>query len=293
MTTPRPAQVPGLLLRLTGPLQSWGEHSHFNDRDTLPFPSRSALTGLLAAALGRQRHHSLDDLNLSITVRADRPGNHLRDFHTVGGGLAGDRTVVTADGKRRDSDTSTLTSTRWYLQDAAFTVALTLPDHAQPPTAWANALQFPRWPLYLGRRSCPPAGPLLLGRSTDALHDLFHLPLALPAPRTAATHGNDSEHGTIPVLFLSDQPLIGLSVPTNHTGSDSDAGQEHSTVLDVPVDFASRHRRYRVRPLYRRTLALPTSHCAGYGTDQLAKLAAYTSPTFTPAAHLAPEGSIQ
>ncbi|MGW3240707.1 type I-E CRISPR-associated protein Cas5/CasD [Streptomyces olivaceus] len=276
MNTKHRTPVPGLLLRLAGPLQSWGEHSHFNDRDTLPFPTRSALTGLLAAALGRTRHHSLDDLDLSLTVRADRPGSHLRDFHTVGGGLSGNGTVVTAEGKRRDSDTSTLTSTRWYLEDAAFTVALTLPDRTEPPTAWTDALQSPRWPLYLGRRSCPPAGPLLLGRSTDTLHDLVHLPLALPAPQRGG------ETTTLPVLFLSDQPLTSLPAPTTHTTSDS-SEPEHSTVLDAPLDFSPRHRRYRARPLYRRTLALPTSHCAGYGTGQLTGLAAYTSPTYTPA----------
>lgn len=284
--------MPGLLLRLTGPLQSWGEHSHFNDRDTLSFPTRSALTGLLAAALGRPRHHSLDDLDLSVTTRADRPGSRLRDFHTVGGGLTGDRTVITAEGKRRDSDTSTLTSTRWYLEDAAFTVALTLPDHTQPPTAWTDALLSPRWPLYMGRRSCPPAGPLLLGRSTDALHDLVHLPLALPAPRPES----GGENTTIEVLFLSDQPLTHMPVPAAHTTENStrnDTGPEHSTVLDAPVDFTPRHRRYRARPLYRRTLALPTSLCAGYGTSQLTQLAAYTSPTYTPATGPAPEGSVQ
>nr|WBO76135.1 type I-E CRISPR-associated protein Cas5/CasD [Streptomyces sp. SBE_14.2] len=292
MTTSYRTHVPGLLLRLAGPLQSWGEHSHFNDRDTLAFPTRSALTGLLAAALGRPRHHDLDDLALSVTVRVDRPGSRLRDFHTIGGGLSADRTVVTAEGKRRSSDTSTLTSTRWYLEDAAFTVALTLPDDSEPPTAWADALQSPRWPLYLGRRACPPAGPLFLGRSADAFHDLVHLPLALPAPRTSDDGDGDSDEPTVPVLFLSDRPLSELPAPASPLGND-DAGQEHSTVLDDPVDFTSRHRRYRARPLYRRTLALPVSHCAGYGAGQLTGLAAYTSPTYAPAVGPAPEGSVQ
>ncbi|MFF0598491.1 type I-E CRISPR-associated protein Cas5/CasD [Streptomyces antibioticus] len=289
MSAPRRAHVPGLLLRLASPLQSWGEHSHFDDRDTLPFPTRSALTGLLASALGRSRHHSLDDLTLSVTVRADRPGSHLRDFHTVGGGLSRERTVVTAEGKRRDSDTSTLTSTRWYLQDAAFTVALTLPDHTEPPASWTDALLSPRWPPYLGRRSCPPAGPLLLGRSTDALHDLVHLPLALPESH-ATTGPENGEGATVSVLFLSDRPLTALPAPLGHSTPD-DGTQEHSTILDAPVDFASRHRRHRARPLYRRTLTLPAAQCAGYGTGQLTRLAAYTSPAYTPAAHPAPEGS--
>ncbi|MFF5719369.1 type I-E CRISPR-associated protein Cas5/CasD [Streptomyces buecherae] len=271
--TSTPEPIPGLLLRLAGPLQSWGEHSHFNDRDTLPFPTRSAVTGLLAAALGRPREHPLDDLaDISVTVRVDRPGVRLRDFHTVGGGLTGQQTVVTADGGRRSGDTSTLTSTRWYLADATFTLALTRPDHAPPPPAWAQALREPHWPLYLGRRSCPPAGPLLLGHSTDALHDLVHLPLN--QPRTAA----DTQ-----ILFLSDRPLTALA--SHHASANGDAGEEHSSVLDVPLAFTPHRRRYRARPLYRRTLTRPGTQCTGYGIAHLTTLAAYTSATYTPAHH--------
>jgi CRISPR system Cascade subunit CasD len=268
--------LPGLLLRLAGPLQSWGEHSHFSDRDTLAFPSRSGLTGMLAAALGRPRHAPLDEFaKLSVTVRVDRAGNRLRDFHTVGGGLSGAQTVVTAEGGRRSGDTTTLTSTRWYLQDAVFTVALTLADGSAPPSTWATALRNPRWPLYLGRRSCPPAGPVLLGASTDALHDLTHLPLAAQADRYGSRSG--ARHATVPVLFLSDQPLL-------FEGHGSGDGEEpYSTVLDVPLDFSPGHRRYRTRPLYRHTLPLSASQQTGYGTEQLRALAAYTSPSYTPA----------
>ncbi|WP_129286085.1 type I-E CRISPR-associated protein Cas5/CasD [Streptomyces sp. GZWMJZ-114] len=267
---------PGLLLRLAGPLQSWGEHSHFSDRDTLAFPSRSGLTGMLAAALGRPRHAPLDEFAaLSVAVRVDRAGNRLRDFHTVGGGLSGPETVVTADGGRRGGDTSTLTSTRWYLQDAVFTVALTLADRSAPPRTWAAALSNPCWPLYLGRRSCPPAGPILLGTSTDALHDLAHLPLAAHAGQHGPLSG--AEQVTVPVLFLSDQPLL-------FEGHSSGDGEEpYSTVLDVPIDFTPGRRRYRARPLYRHTLPLPASQQAGYGTQQLRALATYTSPSYTPA----------
>ncbi|WP_030997675.1 type I-E CRISPR-associated protein Cas5/CasD [Streptomyces sp. NRRL F-5630] len=272
--------LPGLLLRLAGPLQSWGEHSHFSDRDTLAFPSRSGITGMLAAALGRPRHAPLDEFaSLSITVRVDRAGNRLRDFHTVGGGLSGAQTVVTADGGRRTGDTTTLTSTRWYLQDAVFTVALTLTDRSTPPPTWATALSNPCWPLYLGRRSCPPAGPVLLGTSTDALHDLTHLPLATRADQYGQSSG--AKQAAVPVLFLSDQPL-----PFGNPGPGEDQGQgaqPHSTVLDVPLDFTPGHRRYRTRPLYRRTLALPASLQKGYGTQQLQALAAYASPSYTPA----------
>ncbi|MGW2822103.1 type I-E CRISPR-associated protein Cas5/CasD [Streptomyces sp. NPDC001443] len=291
MSTADRPRVPGLLLHLSGPLQSWGEHSHFNDRDTLPFPSRSALTGMLAAALGRPRHQPLNDLDMTLTVRVDRPGNRLRDFHTVGGGLSGQRSVVTADGGRRPGDTSTLTSTRWYLEDAAFTVALTLPDHTPPPPTWADALRSPRWPLYLGRRSCPPAGPLLIGSSTDVHADLVRLPLAQPAPAARPEPQGAQEERAVEVLFLSDQPLTTLPTPAGH--STGDAGQVHSTVLDAPVDFTPGHRRYRARPLYRRTLLIPADWRAGYGSAYLRALAAYVSPSFTPEARPVAEGSIR
>ena len=65
----------GLVLRLAGPLQSWGEHSTFADRDTLRFPTRSGITGILAAAQGLGRGEPLGKYDaLTLTVRVDRPG---------------------------------------------------------------------------------------------------------------------------------------------------------------------------------------------------------------------------
>ena len=51
----------GLLLRLAGPLQSWGERSAFGVRDTSAFPTRSGVIGMFAAAEGRNRTAALDD----------------------------------------------------------------------------------------------------------------------------------------------------------------------------------------------------------------------------------------
>ncbi len=93
----------GFLLRLAGPMQSWGEHSMFGERDTLPYPSRSGLIGMFAAAQGVRRGDPLDRYKeLKFTVRVDRPGVRLVDFHTIGGGLPKERTVPTAAGERRD-----------------------------------------------------------------------------------------------------------------------------------------------------------------------------------------------
>ncbi|MFJ8434761.1 type I-E CRISPR-associated protein Cas5/CasD [Kitasatospora sp. NPDC094019] len=76
-----------LLLRLAGPLQSWGVKGRFAQRDTHTRPTKSGVIGLCAAALGLDRSDPLDELRpLLFGVRADRPGTPVRDYHTVGGG---------------------------------------------------------------------------------------------------------------------------------------------------------------------------------------------------------------
>ncbi|MEU4496966.1 type I-E CRISPR-associated protein Cas5/CasD [Streptomyces sp. NPDC023998] len=266
--------LPGLLLHLSGPLQSWGHHSHFNERDTAPFPTRSGIIGLLAAALGRARGDAIDDLaGLGITVRVDRAGVLLRDLHTVGGGLPRAQTVTTAEGGKRSADATTLLSHRYYLADAAFTVAVTgQPDHPTHPALLARcaaALRRPHWPLYLGRRACPPAGPLFLGTSSDVLPHLVNLPIAAPAPRNGSAEA---------VEFLSDRPLDDLPVPASITSSDAaDAAHPAGRINDQPVTFHPGMRAYRARPLYRRTLTPPADQRAGLGTAYLTALRAYTS----------------
>ncbi|MEV6383081.1 type I-E CRISPR-associated protein Cas5/CasD [Streptomyces sp. NPDC051773] len=257
----------GLLLRLAGPLQSWGERSHFNERDTARFPTRSGVIGLLAAALGRPRGAGIDDLTgLSITIRTDRPGIILRDLHTVGGGLPAKATVTTAEGKKRPGDTGTLLTHRSYLADAAFTLALTADDDTALLDHVAAALAAPHWPPYLGRRSCPPEGPLLLGRFDDVAHHLVHLPLTALPPR--------SDTGAIE--FLSDRPLDHLPTPSASTGPDNDTGTHPAgEINDQPLTFHTRHRAYRSRPLYRRTLHLPATQHTGLGSDHLNTLTDY------------------
>ncbi|MET9324114.1 type I-E CRISPR-associated protein Cas5/CasD [Streptomyces sp. NPDC003038] len=76
-----------LLVRLAAPLQAWGVASRFSHRDSHDRPTKSAVVGLCAAALGRDRTDPVDDLaSLVFGVRADHPGTPVRDYHTVGGG---------------------------------------------------------------------------------------------------------------------------------------------------------------------------------------------------------------
>ncbi|MFB6601005.1 type I-E CRISPR-associated protein Cas5/CasD [Streptomyces noursei] len=76
-----------LLVRLAGPVQSWGINGRFTRRDTHSRPTKSGVIGLCAAALGLPREEPLGELaDMRFGVRADRPGTPLRDYHTVGGG---------------------------------------------------------------------------------------------------------------------------------------------------------------------------------------------------------------
>ncbi|MGW1143651.1 type I-E CRISPR-associated protein Cas5/CasD [Streptomyces sp. NPDC002454] len=275
MTAPQPPREPGLLLRLAAPLQSWGERSHFTEeRDTAAFPTKSGVLGLLSCALGRSRGQANDDLRrLRLTVRVDRPGYVLRDLHTVGGGLEPKDTVRTAKGGTRGANRSTLYGHRLYLADAAFVCALTCQDETVLDRC-AQALTAPRWPLYLGRRGCPPEGPVLLDRSSDALGGLLRIPLPAQAPHPVVT-------------LLADRPLDWL---LRHPEDPDDNVRPSSEVQDEPVDTGSHQRAFRTRPLYRGSWRPPEGLYTGkLGTPYLEELvphlrAATVPPPDTPEA---------
>ncbi|MCX5815770.1 MAG: type I-E CRISPR-associated protein Cas5/CasD [Proteobacteria bacterium] len=149
--------MPTLLLRLVGPLQSWGTTSRFDQRDTGKEPSKSGVIGLLAAALGIDRENWLDLeplTRLSMGVRHDRPGVPKRDYQTAG--CASTDTIIKADGSpSRDG----VVSQRHYLADAAFLVGLEGDEHALLEEAHVK-LMNPTWPLALGRKSYVPSEPI-------------------------------------------------------------------------------------------------------------------------------------
>lgn len=281
MTAPRT----GFLLQLSGPLQSWGISSRFpTQRDTASVPTRSALIGLVAAALGYQREDErLTELQtLRFTVRTDRPGTLIRDLHTVGGGMPRHLTVATAEGKRRSADTSTLVSHRYYLQDAAFTVSVHSTDTPLLDRC-AHALRHPVWPPYLGRRSCPPNAPLLLAESDDTRRELLRLPLARRKPSFRERPESDGEPATVSVDFTADTPLEDLpglaqqlvAQPSKPRARDGDIGE----IQDHPVSFSPSDRRYRTRKLHRATVRLPAGQCGGLGAQYVNKLAEHLRST--------------
>jgi len=144
--------MPTLLLRLVGPMQSWGTTSRFDQRDTGKEPSKSGVVGLLAAALGIDRENwtDLEPLTrLSMGVRHDRPGVPKRDYQTA-------QHIISAD---RSKIHETAVTTRDYLADAAFLVGLECDERSLLERIHA-ALRDPVWPLALGRKSYVPSEPI-------------------------------------------------------------------------------------------------------------------------------------
>ena len=143
--------MPTLLLRLVGPMQSWGVQSNFTVRDTGLEPSKSGIVGLLCAALGRQRDAEIDDLAaLRMGVRVDREGQMAGDYHTA-------QNVLKAAGGIKKTEVSR----RYYLADARFLVGLEGDDLALFRKLH-DALAAPYWPLYLGRKAFVPGEPVWL-----------------------------------------------------------------------------------------------------------------------------------
>ncbi|MBU1205909.1 MAG: type I-E CRISPR-associated protein Cas5/CasD [Proteobacteria bacterium] len=159
--------MPTLLLRLAGPMQSWGTTSRFDQRDTGKEPSKSGVIGLLAAALGIDRENwtDLEPLtHLSMGVRHDRPGVPKRDYQTAG--CAEAYTIIKADGTPSKEG---VVSHRFYIADAAFLAVLEGDDRALLEKAHAH-LQNPAWPLALGRKSYLPSEPIWIENGVqDAL----------------------------------------------------------------------------------------------------------------------------
>ena len=150
--------MPTLLLRLVGPMQSWGTTSRFDQRDTGKEPSKSGVIGLMAAALGIDREDDWIKLKpltrLSMGVRHDRAGVLKRDYQTAG--CAESDIIIRADGTPSKNG---VVSQRFYLADAAFLVALEGDDHSLLKKAH-DKLKNPTWPLALGRKSYFPAEPI-------------------------------------------------------------------------------------------------------------------------------------
>jgi CRISPR system Cascade subunit CasD len=156
-----------LFLRLEGPLQSWGDQeSKFVVRRTADAPTKSGVIGLICCAMGLSRdaaRERLPKLNaLAMGVRIDRPGIRWWDWHTVGAKM--EMRIAGGEGK---SKPGAMLTRREYLCDASFLVVLH--GDAALIDELHQAVLHPQWPMYLGRKSCPPSLPLMGGQDEPDL----------------------------------------------------------------------------------------------------------------------------
>ncbi|WP_412538631.1 type I-E CRISPR-associated protein Cas5/CasD [Longispora sp. K20-0274] len=213
-----------LLLRLAGPLQSWGAGSRFAHRGTEIAPTKSGVIGMLAAAQGLRRTDPLTELlGLTFAVRIDQPGQLVRDFQTA----------RSLDGQR----TMPLTY-RHYLADAVFVAAVGGP--AELLAGLHDALRRPHFPLYLGRRSCPPTIPVSMGTQQGHPGQVLRDLTWQASQWHARTHP-----GTVRLEILRD--------------ADAD-DPVTETIRDEPVSFDSARREHAWRLVVREHAEIVNPH---------------------------------
>ncbi|MCI3930528.1 type I-E CRISPR-associated protein Cas5/CasD [Streptomyces sp. AN091965] len=231
-----------LLLRLAGPMQSWGSAARFARRSTENAPTKSGVLGLLAAAEGRPRDADLSDLvALRFGVRIDQPGSRLRDFHTA---------------HHADSGKAMPLSERFYLSDAVFVAGVEGDEDLLHRLH--EAVLAPHFLPYLGRRSCPPSRPLDMGlpqRGVTLEEALRGAPLQASHwyVRQAAKRGeNPSDPDPLDLL---------VDCPPGET--------PHLSMRDSPVSYDPRHRQYALRGVLTGHVDAPSAHDPTIGLRRL------------------------
>ncbi len=204
-----------LLFSLYAPIAAMGEIAVGERRGSWDRPGKSAVMGLVAAALGIVREdaaaHSALSERYGYAVRIDAPGAPMRDYHTAQAPRA--RRGATYATRRQElaaSNIETVLSQRDFRVDAAYTVALWQREGARwPLSQLAVAIKGPAFTLYFGRKSCPfalPLDPVVV--SAADLHAAF-----ATRPPPALLAGLALEH---PARFASDTdadvPIEALSV---------------------------------------------------------------------------------
>lgn len=213
-----------LLLRLAAPMQSWGVEVRYDVCSTRREPTKSGIIGLVASALGvpREDSEALSALRaLKVGIRVDREGTLVRDYHTVRG------------------EKSAYVTQRYYLCDALFLAGLSGPDDLL--TRIASAIESPAFPLFLGRRSCPPEGCVVLGIRPEPLEAALR---AEPWLQPGWRRGKGENR--LRLVLDSDDPGAPIQ-------------------RDLPLSFNPRYRSYGFRGV--RESAMPIQPRPEPGTD--------------------------
>ncbi|MBE0471303.1 MAG: type I-E CRISPR-associated protein Cas5/CasD [Methyloprofundus sp.] len=226
---------PYVLLWFEAPLQSWGADSRFGRRDTLKFPTKSGVLGLVCSAMGAGGEQvellsKFAPLDMQvISYRKTKPNGQkrdkeplLRDFQMVGSGYDGkdpwqDLLIPKMANGKKPNGAGTKMTYRYYLQDAVFAVALQVPSDLVDDIA--KALKNPNWDIYLGRKNCIPTELVFQGQFAG-----FEL------------LNNQAWWFAQQKNLIEDFRVVQGEIE----------GDEHLTLNDVPIQFGE-HKKYRDR----------------------------------------------
>lgn len=241
-----------LIFRLYAPLASWGEAAVGETRPTATYPGKGAVLGLLGAALGIRRDDDAGQTQLrdsiAIGVKQYTPGLLMRDYHTVQ--MPASQSKVSYRTRKEElsapRDTlKTILSSRDYRCDGLWTVAVWLTPAASLTLGEIEqALKTPHYPLYLGRKSCPPAAPLApQRRECSTLKEA----LDIDFPSLDECYGNDKV-----ALRFPDEALYAWEGKASTLDGDDQAA-EYNDVWDFPLN----RRRWQFGPRleFRRAIA--------------------------------------
>lgn len=243
-----------LLMRLNAPMQSWGVSSRFSIRDTAKEPSKSGVIGLLCAALGISR----DDANpnnstfkrlseLKMGVRVLSEGVMQKDYHTA-------QEVARADKGTKPTELST----RWYLADADFLVALESED-ADFLNKLQNALKNPKWQLFFGRKAFVPALPVYFNDGTFS-SDLECAKFLESEEVERVLQAHQLTESKLKRSEKKEQRII-IEIDKNEVLTN----RLVETVQDVPLDFGK--RRFSLRQV-NTTFFTPNNLSEGGNEDE-------------------------
>ena len=141
-----------LAARLEAPVQSWGEGDAWNMRSTERFPTLTAVTGMIGAAMGIGRKSpELDKIcrSLHMAAREDRAGTIREEFGIISDQKCANETAKPPSFVQRS-----------YLQNAVYTVALASGNDALLDKI-RDAFLAPVFRIYLGRKECVPSVPVI------------------------------------------------------------------------------------------------------------------------------------
>lgn len=209
-----------IVMKFSGPLQSWGTGSNFETRHTDFYPSKSAVIGMISASFGfsRDDDNSLSRLNeLSFGVRIDQRGLLLRDYH------------IAQKFKSNGDFERTYVTNRYYIEDAVFLVAVSHEDDKFVEEI-LRALKHPYFQCFMGRRSLP--------LTYDFIQDIIdeRLVKCLESYKWLASNWYKKKY--------KKDKTVSLEIYT-----DSDLLEDDSYILrrDRPISFSQKNRKFGFR----------------------------------------------